>query len=325
MQEEGFSEAMIDRFFRPFLGGIFFNRELSVTSRLFAFVMRMLASGSNCLPAAGIGAVAEQVAAALPPGCVRLGVRADAVTAATGAAAASVTTAAGSIEAARGVVVAVEGPEAARLLADVGAGDGAAAPGVGTCCVYFSTDERKLPSDENILYLDGEGRGVVNNACFPSTVAPRYAPAGRALVSASTIGTHDDLSDAQLEQVCPSLFSALTPHGLGVFFVHVSSFVAKSSAHAGRVASNSSHVRAAQQAVREDLSRWFGGDCVTAMELLRIYRIPFAQPSQEPPTDLKKGAIVGGSVFVCGDHRTAATLEGAISSGRDAAQALLSS
>ena len=64
---------MIDRFFRPFLGGIFFDTGLSVTSRLFQFVMRMLATGSNCLPAAGIGAVADQLAARLPPESIRTG------------------------------------------------------------------------------------------------------------------------------------------------------------------------------------------------------------------------------------------------------------
>ncbi len=72
-QDEGFSEAMIDRFFRPFLGGIFFDVGLSVTSRLFQFVMRMLATGSNCLPAAGIGAVADQLAARLPSDSIRTG------------------------------------------------------------------------------------------------------------------------------------------------------------------------------------------------------------------------------------------------------------
>ena len=64
---------MIDRFFRPFLGGIFFDRSLSVTSRLFEFVMRMLATGSNCLPAEGIGAVAVQLAGSLPEGSIQTG------------------------------------------------------------------------------------------------------------------------------------------------------------------------------------------------------------------------------------------------------------
>lgn len=42
---------MVDRFFRPFLGGIFFDNALGTSSRLTSFVMRMLATGSNCLPA----------------------------------------------------------------------------------------------------------------------------------------------------------------------------------------------------------------------------------------------------------------------------------
>ena len=73
LQDEGFSEAIIDRFFRPFLGGIFFDRGLSTSSRLFEFVMRCLATGSNCLPAQGIGAVADQLASKLPEGSIRTG------------------------------------------------------------------------------------------------------------------------------------------------------------------------------------------------------------------------------------------------------------
>ena len=72
-QAEGFSSAMIDRFFRPFLGGIFFDTELRTTSRLFEFVMRCLATGQNCLPARGIGAVSAQLAAQLPAGCIHTG------------------------------------------------------------------------------------------------------------------------------------------------------------------------------------------------------------------------------------------------------------
>lgn len=43
VQEEGFSPAMVKLFFRPFLGGIFFDRELGTSSRLFEFVLRTLA------------------------------------------------------------------------------------------------------------------------------------------------------------------------------------------------------------------------------------------------------------------------------------------
>jgi hypothetical protein len=98
------------------------------------------------------------------------------------------------------VIVAVEGPEARRLLGAEATG-AAGGRGVGTCCVYFATDEADLPGRENVLYLDGDGGHVVNNACFPSTVARSYAPPGKALVSASTVGTYDNLSDSELEQV----------------------------------------------------------------------------------------------------------------------------
>lgn len=73
LQAEGFSQDIIDRFFRPFLGGIFFNTELTTSSRLFEFVMRMLATGSNCLPAGGIGALAEQLASRLPADSIYTG------------------------------------------------------------------------------------------------------------------------------------------------------------------------------------------------------------------------------------------------------------
>jgi len=64
---------MIDRFFRPFLGGIFFDSGLSTSSRLFQFVMRMLATGTNCLPAGGIGSVTDQLAARLPENSILTG------------------------------------------------------------------------------------------------------------------------------------------------------------------------------------------------------------------------------------------------------------
>lgn len=73
MQAEGFSQQIIQRFFQPFLGGIFFDTSLQVTSRLFTYVMRCLATGSNCLPAQGIGAVSDQLAHCLPANAVHLG------------------------------------------------------------------------------------------------------------------------------------------------------------------------------------------------------------------------------------------------------------
>ncbi|GBF94145.1 hypothetical protein Rsub_07132 [Raphidocelis subcapitata] len=276
LRAEGFSEAIIDRFFRPFLGGIFFDTRLGTSSRLFSFVMRMLATGQNCLPEGGIGAVSEQLAAKLAPGSLHLNARVAAIEPGGGGAGARVSLADGrSVEARRGVVVATEGPEAQRLLgAALKASPSKPEGGVGTCCLYFRAPSP--PSPDNVLYLNGDGTGIVNNACFPSTVSPTYAPAGQALASVSVIGTHPELDDAALEA-----------------------------------------------AVRAEVSAWFGGAAVSSWTHLRTYRIPFAQPSQAPPTNFKRPVALGGGVFVCGDHRDSATFEGALVSGRRAAEALL--
>ncbi|MGY8691015.1 MAG: FAD-dependent oxidoreductase, partial [Verrucomicrobiales bacterium] len=45
LREYGFSEPMIDGFFRPFYGGIFLERELRTSSRMFQFTFRMFAEG----------------------------------------------------------------------------------------------------------------------------------------------------------------------------------------------------------------------------------------------------------------------------------------
>eukprot|EP00667_Euglena_gracilis_P007820 EG_transcript_7910 len=292
LKEWGFSAAMIDRFFRPFLGGIFFDNDLRVSSRLMEFVIRVLAVGENCLPANGIGQVAEQLAARLPGGAVRLRSEVRAVEAKE----VHLLMEDGQevvLCAADAVIVATEGPTAARLLGPAAYAAAAAAPPAelparldletaspnGTVCLYFAADALPAGHAEPILYLDGEGKRLVNNMCFPSVVAPTYAPPGKHLVSVSLIGTFRDKSDTELEAL-----------------------------------------------VRRDLGEWFGAAYAAGLRLLRVYRIPFAQPNQEVPTDATRSVRVGpaGSrLYVCGDHRDTATFEGAMVSGRRAAEAVL--
>lgn len=273
----GFSEAMVDRFFRPFLGGIFFDRDLRVSSRLLDFVFRVLAVGENCLPEAGIGAVSEQLAEGLD---VRLGTD---VTQVDGKQV--VCSGRGgrrTVTARDGVIVAVEGPQARALLgADAYGGEAKVVNG--TACLYFASNALPEGLEEPVLYLDGNGNTrALNNCCFPSTVSPMYAPPGKHLLSCSVVGAAN---------------------------------LAKYSTD-----------RDLEAAVRDDLTEFFGGAFVGGLRLLKVYRIPFAQPSQEPPTMLAQDPVGAGlppHVAVAGDHRATATLEGAIMSGRKAADAIL--
>lgn len=82
------------------------------------------------------------------------------------------------------------------------------------------------------------------------------------------------------------------------------------------------------QKVKAELAEWFtdleyGTPAAASYKLLRVYRIPFAQPVQAPPTDQSKPPMLARRLYICGDHRSAATLDNAIVSGRRAADELL--
>jgi len=59
LQEFGFSQQIIDRFFKPFFGGIFLENQLTTSSRMFLFLFKMFSKGNAVIPKAGISAVAR--------------------------------------------------------------------------------------------------------------------------------------------------------------------------------------------------------------------------------------------------------------------------
>ena len=74
-----FSPAIIERFFRPFFGGVFLDEKLATSAGLFRYYLKKFATGRALLPAAGIGEIPRQLAATLPPGGkLRLGCRVSA-------------------------------------------------------------------------------------------------------------------------------------------------------------------------------------------------------------------------------------------------------
>jgi phytoene dehydrogenase-like protein len=186
LEEIGFSEEIIDSFFRPFLGGIFLGRDLSTSSRMMEFVLRMMASGKTAIPALGMQSIPEQLAEQLEPGTIRLG---EAVRSIDDR---GVTLVDGERVSARTVIVATDGQTASRLLGEERSPD----PGSrGVTCVYFAAQES--PMRGAWLALDGDGTGPVNNLCVPSNVSTRYSPRGAHLISASVLGIPKE-SDAEL-------------------------------------------------------------------------------------------------------------------------------
>ncbi|KAL2511884.1 FAD/NAD(P)-binding oxidoreductase family protein [Abeliophyllum distichum] len=198
LRKIGFSDSVLDRFFRPFFGGIFFDRELETTSRLFNFIFKCLALGDNTLPANGIAAIPEQLAGKLNPNSVLLNSRVVAINHESSEGITVNLENGEVISSELGVILAVEEFEAVKILAGKWDPGRAKKPVRSTVCLYFSTDSDKVPVKDPVLFLNGSGRGIVNNMFFATNVAPSYAPCGKALVSVSLIGLYDDVADEVL-------------------------------------------------------------------------------------------------------------------------------
>lgn len=262
LRGRGFSEAMIDSFFRSFYGGIFLESELRTSSRMFEFTFKMFGQGSATLPAKGMGEIPKQLAARLPPGSITLNQKVVSLDAH------SVTLSSGEQIRGRAVVLATNAASVGSLLPDL---KERMPEWRSVTNLYFCAPSS--PINESIICLNGSGEGVVNNVCALTDVSPDYSPDERALISVSVLGLHP-------QEALPAK-------------------------------------------VRQELMGWFG-ECVAKWCHLRTDLIPEALPEQTPKAQKHKlGYIQQKGIYVCGDHTTSASIEGAVISGKRAAEAII--
>ena len=192
LQQYGWSEQIIDNFFKPFFGGVYLDRELSTASNFFEFVFQQFMQGAAAIPALGIQQLPEQLAGRLPAGTIRL----NSPVAALAEGGRSVHLASGETLPAAAVVLATDGPTTARLLgADLpGPPLPAARP---TTCTYFATVGPAPSHGRNVLHLNAMPGALAHNVSFPDQASAALSPAGQGLVSVSTHGEHG-LSDEEL-------------------------------------------------------------------------------------------------------------------------------
>ena len=187
LHSQGISEKMIERFFKPFFGGVCLDPGIQASSRVFKYVLRVFAEGNVALPGQGMGAIVSQLAEGLPQEAIQIGTRVESIH--PGGA---VLTSGQTIKC-RAVVLATEGPQTLRLL-----GKPASIVSQGEVCLYFAAPN--APIKDPYLILNGEGTGLINSLSVPSIVAPSYAPAGEALISVVLLG-HLALDDRSAESV----------------------------------------------------------------------------------------------------------------------------
>jgi len=184
-ETNGLSADMVDRFFRPWFTGVFLENRLTTSSRFFRFIFRMFALGDAALPENGMGAIPKQLAAGLTPAELRLNTKVDSVQGPR------VQLQNGETLESQAIVIAVDGPEAARLTQ----GTIRSPKFHSTTCFYFAADQ--APFKQKLLMLNGDRTGPINNLCVPSNVVPEYAPTGRSLISVSVVGSKQDSQDLE--------------------------------------------------------------------------------------------------------------------------------
>ena len=249
----------------PFLAGVLVDSHGTSSANFTKLLVRMFALGRPAVPATGMQALPEQVAAPLGDR-VMLDSHVESITPATGRVDVQVD---GRVLRAHAAVVATD-PEGASALAPL-------PRPVTRGLVTWWFDAPEPPTALPLVAVDGRrsngaGPGPVWNTAVLTAAAPSYAPPTRHLVEATCLLDRPD-GDATEADVLR---------------------------HVGEI---------------------YGCD-TTGWSTVTRHRLESALPAMAPPLEVRSPVTLGDGLFVCGDHRDTASIQGALVSGQRAAEAV---
>jgi len=157
----GFSEQIVERFFRPFFGGIFLEQELYTPAAMFRFIFKMFGRGGASLPEGGIESVAKQLAGQLKTTEIRCntdvaGVNGNVITLADGT----------EIASPGGIIIACPPEDILPQLV------GAPVPWKATTNLYFYSNRRL--KENRLINLVSDPTSLINTFAVLDEVAPSY-------------------------------------------------------------------------------------------------------------------------------------------------------
>ena len=233
---------LYQRVLRPFLTGVFLTSPAHVNAVNGKEIIRSFISGKPGIPAQGVGALAAALAKRITN--IELGRNINSLSELTGP-----------------VIVATDVTTAAQLL------DMTSVPKLAASTTWYHEVPTELTSSK-CLIIDGQKRGPVVNSIAISNLAPTYAPAGKALLSSTTV---DFASESEVRRHLALIWGAQS-------------------------------------------SEW---------SLIAKYEIPKSLPIFAPGAQGLTSAKVATNIYVAGDYRSAPSQNGALLSGRLAAEELL--
>ena len=188
LKEYGYSDKIIEMFFRPFFRGVFLERHLETDSAFFKFLFYHFSTGDVVVPEKGMQAIPEQIAAQLAPHQIRLNAPVERIDEKT------IYLANGEQIEAKKIVLATDAHTAERLL-----GETQNTEFNSTDCLYFSTEQPFDEFEKPYLIINANGDELIDHTIALSKVASEYAPAGKTLLSVSVVG-RNELSDTDLQK-----------------------------------------------------------------------------------------------------------------------------
>jgi protoporphyrinogen oxidase len=203
LKQRGFSKSFFSRFAQPFFGGVLLDNDLATSAGLFLYYLKKFLTGQAWIPAAGIQALPEAIAARLPSSSIRLNTRVAAISHDRN----GVVLENGETIRADKIILALDAPSLAGLLCLP-----SPLPARGVSVVYFKT-QTSLYKDPCIVLPEGGNRRVRHFVQI-TNIAHSFAPEGWHLVSA-TILDDGRLSREQLASEATQEISAVFPHAAG--------------------------------------------------------------------------------------------------------------
>jgi protoporphyrinogen oxidase len=182
LKNYGFSDSVIHNFFKPFFRGIFLEKNLDTSSRMFEFIFKMFAQGNAAIPAKGMGQIPEMLRKQLKKTKILLNTPISFLEGK------KIHLLNGEILAADRIIVATQ-PD--RIIHQLH-GQFLAAQKV--INLYFQL-QKSFMARPMIGLLAGDGY-LINNIVFMDDVSPEYAPPDKALLSVTVLET--TLSEKEL-------------------------------------------------------------------------------------------------------------------------------
>lgn len=172
----GFSPKMIQRFYAPFLSGIFLENKLTTSRRMFDFVMKMFSDGDVAIPALGMEEIPKQLVAMLPEGSIQINTKVTAI------AGKNVTTADGTVMEANQILLATTATELTKEFFPK-----QKMTSHQVTNIYF--EAKDTPTKKAVVVLNASTtKKWVNNLTVMTNVSEAYAPKGKFLISVSYNG-----------------------------------------------------------------------------------------------------------------------------------------